>query len=135
MYSGAQFGFGIVEPLERLGRLYHAAVRRFYIDDIYLALFVRPVQYGLSRFVYNVLDQKVIDGAVNAAGTGTVAVGRAIREMDEEGVDGAVNGFAWLTNKLSFGLRRSQTGNVQRYAVGLFVGVVVVAAVLIGGLR
>ena len=43
--------------------------------------------------------------------------------------------FAWLTNKLSFGLRRSQTGNVQRYAVGLFVGVVILAAVLIGGLR
>ena len=135
MYSRAPFGFGVVEPLERLGVAFRAAVRRFYIDDFYLAVFVRPVQYVLSAFVYKVLDQKVIDGAVNAAGAGTVLVGRAVRATDEGGVDGAVNGFAWLTDKLSFGLRRTQTGNVQRYAVGLFVGVVVVVAVLIGGLR
>ena len=135
MYSGAQFGFGVVDPLERLGVFYRAAVRRFYIDDFYLAVFVRPVQYRLSAFVYNVLDQKIVDGTVNAAGHATVAVGRAVRKTDERGVDGVVNGFAWLTNKLSFGLRRAQTGNVQRYAVGLFVGVVILAAVLIGGLR
>jgi len=135
MYSGAQFGFGIVEPLERLGAVYRAALRRFYVDDFYLAVFVRPVQYRLSAFVYNILDQKVVDGAVNAVGKGTVLVGRAVRATDEGGVDGVVNGFARLTDKLSFGLRRTQTGNVQRYAVGLFVGVVVVAAVLIGGLR
>jgi len=135
MYSGAHFGFGVVDPLERLGPLYRAAVRRFYIDDFYIAVFVRPVQYAYSSFVYNVLDQKVIDGAVNAAGKLTVLTGRAVRSTDERGVDGLVNSFAWLTNKLSFGLRRSQTGNVQRYAVGLFVGVVILAAVLIGGLR
>jgi NADH-quinone oxidoreductase subunit L len=135
MYSGAQFGFGVVEPLERLGALYRAAVRRFFVDDFYLAVFVRPVQYRLSSFVYKFLDQKVIDGAVNDAAKGTVLVGRVVRATDEGGVDGVVNAFAWLTNKLSFGLRRTQTGNVQRYAIGLFVGVVVVAAVVIGGLR
>jgi NADH-quinone oxidoreductase subunit L len=135
MYRDAAFGFGVVDPLERLGPLYRAAVRRFYIDDFYLAAIVRPVQYWLSSFVYNVLDQKVVDGAVNGAGLATVELGKAIRSTDEKGVDGVVNGFAWLTDKLSFGLRRVQTGNVQRYAVGLFVGVVVVAAVLIGGLR
>jgi len=135
MYRGAAFGFGVVDPLERLGPLYRAALRRFYIDDLYLAAIVRPVQYGLSNFVYKVLDQKVVDGAVNGAALATVELGKAIRTTDERGVDGVVNGFAWLTNKLSFGLRRVQTGNVQRYAVGLFVGVVIVAAVLIGGLR
>jgi NADH-quinone oxidoreductase subunit L len=135
MYSGAEFGFGIVDPLERLGVAYQAAVRRFFIDDLYLRYFVRPVQYRLSSFVYNVLDQKGIDGVVNAAGSGTVLTGRITRTVDERGVDGAVNGFAWLTDKLSFGLRRLQTGNVQRYAVGLFLGLIIVVAVLIGGLR
>jgi NADH-quinone oxidoreductase subunit L len=98
-------------------------------------VFVRPVQYRLSAFVYKILDQKGIDGVVNTAGKATVLTGRVVRATDESGVDGVVNGFAWLTDKLSFGLRRVQTGNVQRYAVGLFVGVVIVAAVLIGGLR
>jgi len=130
MYSQAKFGFGIVDPLTKLGPLYRAVERKFYIDDLYLKVFVRPVQYGLAKFVYRTLDQKVIDGAVNLAGSATVATGRAIRAIDEQGVDGAVNSAGWLTNKLSFALRTLQSGNIQRYAAGLFVGVVVLAAVL-----
>jgi NADH-quinone oxidoreductase subunit L len=131
LYSRATYGFGVVDPLAKLGPLFRAAERRFYIDDLYMNVFVRPVQYGLARFVYRTLDQKVIDGAVNAAGSVTVLTSRATRAVDEKGVDGLVNGFARLTDKLSFGLRRTQTGNIQRYAAGLFVGVVVLAAVLI----
>jgi NADH-quinone oxidoreductase subunit L len=130
LYRDAPYGFGVIDPLARLGPLFRAAERRFFIDDIYLRLFVRPVQYQISRFVYRVLDQKLIDGVVNAAGSGTVLTGRVTRAVDEGGVDGVVNGMAWLTEKLSWGLRRIQTGNVQVYAMGLFAGLVVLAAVL-----
>jgi NADH-quinone oxidoreductase subunit L len=130
MYSGAQFGFSVVDPLERLGPLYRAAVRRFYIDDFYLKVFVRPVQYTLSRIVYHVFDQKGIDKVVNGAGIGTVLAGRATRAVDEGGIDGVVNGVAWLTDRFSVQLRRVQSGNVQRYAVGLFFGLVVLTAFL-----
>ncbi|HYZ92456.1 MAG TPA: NADH-quinone oxidoreductase subunit L [Actinomycetota bacterium] len=130
MYRNAEFGFGVLEPLKKLGPLFRAAERRFYFDDVYLGLFVRPVQYPLAKFVYRRLDQKLIDGVVNAAGSGTVLTGRATRSVDEHAVDGVVNGAAWLTDKLSFGLRRTQTGNVQRYAAGLFAGLVIVGAVL-----
>jgi NADH-quinone oxidoreductase subunit L len=130
MYARAPYGFGVLDPLAKLGPLYRAAVNRFYIDDFYLKAFVRPVQYGLSKFVYTVLDRKVIDGAVNAAAVGTVQVGRAVRKTDERGVDGVVNGFAWITDKTSYLLRKLQSGNVQGYAAGLFVGVVILAAVL-----
>ena len=130
LYSKAVFGFGVLDPLEKLGPLYRAAVRRFYIDDIYMGLIIRPVQYRISQFVYRVLDQKIVDGVVNAAASGTVLTGRIARAADERGVDGVVNGAAWITDKLSFVLRRIQTGNVQRYAAGLFAGLVILAAVL-----
>jgi NADH-quinone oxidoreductase subunit L len=130
MYRGAEYGFGVLEPLTRLGPLFRAAQRKFFFDDLYLRVFVRPVQYPIARFVYRKLDQKLIDGVVNAAGSGTVLTGRTTRSVDENAVDGVVNGVAWLTDKLSFGLRRIQTGNVQRYAAGLFAGLVVAIAVL-----
>ena len=130
MYSRAGFGLGIIDPLAKLGPLFRAAERRFFIDDFYMKVFIRPVQYPIARFVYNVLDKKLIDGTVNAAGGGTVALGRITRTVDEGGVDGAVNGVAWITDKLSFVLRRVQTGNVQLYATGLFLGLIVLAAVL-----
>ncbi len=130
MYSRAVYGFGVIEPLERLGPLYRAAVNRFYIDDFYMKVIIRPVQYQISRFVYRFLDQKVIDGVVNGAASGTVLTGRVTKAIDEGGVDGVVNGVGWITNKLSFVLRKLQTGNVQGYAAGLFVGLIVLAAAL-----
>jgi NADH-quinone oxidoreductase subunit L len=130
MYARAPYGFSVRDPLERFGRLYRAAENRFYIDDLYLKAVVRPVQYGLSRIVYRHLDQGFIDRIVNAAGAGTVLAGRATRAVDERGVDGVVNGVGWITDRLGNVLRRTQTGNVQRYAAGLFIGVIVLAAVL-----
>ncbi len=130
MYRRAPYGFGVLDPLERLGPLYRAAVNRFYIDDLYIKGVVRPVQYGLSKFVYTVLDRKVIDGAVNGVAAGTVGLGKLTRRNDERVIDGVVNGLGWITNKTSYGLRKLQSGNVQGYAAGLFVGVVVLAAVL-----
>jgi NADH-quinone oxidoreductase subunit L len=131
MYSRAVYGFGVIDPLAKLGPLYRAAERRFYIDDIYLKLIVRPVQYPLARFVYGVLDRKLIDASVNGAAAATVLAGKVAKRTDEAGVDGVVNGVAWITDKLSFGLRRIQAGNVQTYAAGLFGGLVILAAVLI----
>ena len=130
MYSRATFGFGVLDPLARLGPLYRLVENKFYIDDFYLKVIVRPVQYPLARFVYNVLDRKVIDATVNGAASATVKTGEVTKKVDENGVDGVVNGVAWITDKLSFGLRRMQTGNVQGYAAGLFVGLIVLAAVL-----
>ncbi len=129
VYSKAEYGFGVRDPLERLGPLYRAAERRFYIDDLYLKALVRPVQYGLSRLVY-AFDQGVIDRIVKAVGTGTVYVGRATRAVDERGVDGIVNGVARLTDRFGGALRHAQSGNVQRYAAGLVAGLIVLALVL-----
>ena len=130
IYSRATYGFGVLDPLAKLGPLYRLVENKFYIDDFYLKVIVRPVQYSLSKFVYNVLDRKVIDATVNAVAAGTVKTGEITKKVDENGVDGVVNGVAWITDKLSFGLRRMQTGNVQGYAAGLFVGLIVLAAVL-----
>jgi NADH-quinone oxidoreductase subunit L len=130
IYSRAGYGLGILDPLAKLGPLYRLAERKFFIDDFYLKVFIRPVQYPIARFVYNVLDRKVIDATVNAAAGGAVKVGEVTKKTDEKGVDGVVNGVAWITDKLSFVLRRMQTGNVQGYAAGLFVGLIVLAAVL-----
>jgi len=130
LYTSAVYGFGVLEPLEKLGPLYRAAVNRFYIDDFYMKVIIRPVQYQISRFVYRFLDQKLIDGVVNAAASGTVLTGRVTKAVDEGGVDGVVNGAGWITDKLSFVLRKLQTGNVQGYAAGLFLGLVILAAAL-----
>jgi NADH-quinone oxidoreductase subunit L len=91
------------DPLLSMGPLTTILQRKFYMDDLYLRGVVKPIQYPIAAAV-NLFDKRVIDGAVNGVGMGTETVGRFLRYV--------------------------QTGNVQRYAVFLFVGVAVLAIVI-----
>ena len=78
--------------------------RSYYLDDIYDAVIGRPGQ-ALARFLLVVVDNGIIDGAVNG-------VGRVAR----------------LTGT---GLRRVQTGFVRQYALGIVVGAVGLLAFMV----
>ncbi len=112
------------DPLRRLGPAYTVLERKYYLDDLYLRGVVRPVQYDLSAGVYWA-DQKIVDGAVNGAASLTRRLGLGVDVVDRRGVDGAVNGVGHITRQSGGLLRYIQSGNVQRYAVFLFVGVVI----------
>jgi NADH-quinone oxidoreductase subunit L len=48
--------------------------------------------------------------------------------IETEGIDGAVNGVAWLARASGRQLRKLQTGYVRNYALGLSAGLVLVLA-------
>jgi NADH-quinone oxidoreductase subunit L len=48
--------------------------------------------------------------------------------VEAKGIDGAVNGFAWLVRSTARHLRKVQTGYVRNYALGLAGGLVLVLA-------
>jgi len=48
--------------------------------------------------------------------------------VEAKGIDGAVNGFAWLVRATGRHLRKVQTGYVRNYALGLAAGLVLVLA-------
>ena len=52
--------------------------------------------------------------------------------VDENVVDGAVNGSAGLVAWLSGHIRKLETGFVQNYALAILLGVVLIAGYLIG---
>jgi NADH-quinone oxidoreductase subunit L len=73
--------------------------RKYYVDELYDALFVRPVEW-LSRVVlWRGVDQGLVDGA-------------------------AVNGTAWTSRLLGGGFRLLQTGQVGLYVVLFLVGAI-----------
>jgi NADH-quinone oxidoreductase subunit L len=82
------------------GPLHTLLLNKYYVDEVYDALFVRPT-VALSRgLLWKVVDAEVIDGAVNGAGSVVQT------------------GAAWL--------RRLQTGSVKVYAASLLLGVVLI---------
>jgi NADH-quinone oxidoreductase subunit L len=116
------------DPVRHLGPFYTLLERKYFLDDVYLRGVVRPIQYPLSAAT-NWFNQNVLDGVVHLFAWTARKLAGVVNETDRRVVDGAVNGVAGLTSFTGGLLRYVQSGNVQRYAVFLFVGVLALAVI------
>ncbi|UKJ07710.1 NADH-quinone oxidoreductase subunit L [Solitalea lacus] len=83
----------------RRSGLEKASYNKFYVDELYNAIFTRPLD-NLSQIFYRVLDKSVIDGVVN--------------------------GFGQLTQWSADKVRRVQTGNIGSYMFMMVVGIILI---------
>jgi NADH-quinone oxidoreductase subunit L len=119
------------DPMARaLGPGWTLLVRRYYIDDFYMAAIVRPIRDTVSAGV-NWTNQYVLDGIVNGAAILTRGLARVTAWLDRNVVDGAVNAVGGVTGSSGGLLKYLQSGNVQWYAVVLFVGVLALTIIFI----
>ncbi|MFL6200464.1 MAG: NADH-quinone oxidoreductase subunit L [Thermoanaerobaculia bacterium] len=89
---------------ERFPAVHRLLVNKYYVDEIYDRLIVRPLA-ALSAFFWKGVDNVVIDGSIKAA--------------------------AWLTELTGEVGRLSTTGNVRNYALYFFLGVIALFAWLL----
>ena len=90
---------------DALGDFYDAVAHKYYIDEVYAALFVKPLVDGSTRILWQGVDRKVIDAAVNDAGDGARHVSDEVRHM--------------------------QSGNLRSYAGWIAAGAAAVIAFMI----
>jgi NADH-quinone oxidoreductase subunit L len=90
---------------DSLGGLYKTLVHKYYIDELYAAVFVKPLIDGSTRILWQDVDRKIIDAAVNDAGDGAKHVSDEVRHM--------------------------QSGNIRSYAGWISAGAGVVIAFMI----
>jgi NADH-quinone oxidoreductase subunit L len=65
----------------RLNGLYETVVHKYYVDEIYAAVFVKPLIEGSTRVLWHGVDQNLIDAAVNEAGDGAKHISDEVRHM------------------------------------------------------
>ena len=106
--------------------------RKYYFDEIYDAIFVRPAYWFAENVVYKFLDQGVIDGILHLFGPGTQRIGDAVRNYFDLPVinqflgDGTANVTYWFGGRL----RVIQTGRIQQYLMLTLIIFLVVGAAL-----
>jgi len=88
-----------------LGGLYQAVVHKYYIDELYAALFVKPLIAGSALILWHGIDQDVIDAALDNSAHGAREVSDSVRHM--------------------------QSGNLRSYAGWVAAGAAVVIAYMI----
>jgi NADH-quinone oxidoreductase subunit L len=121
----------VKDPLQdRLGPLWGVFQHRYYIDDFYMRAIVYPVRDTLSAGVYW-FNQNVLDALVDGAAVATRRLSRLVAWFDRNVIDGFVNAAGESAGEAGGLLRYIQSGNVQWYAVGLFVGVIALTIIFI----
>jgi NADH-quinone oxidoreductase subunit L len=105
---------------------------KYYFDEIYDFLFVKPAYWFAENVVYKFMDKGVIDGFLHIFGPTTGGIGKFIREkfdlpfINELIGDGSANLTYWFGGKL----RAIQTGRVQQYLMLALVTFIIIGAVL-----
>ena len=93
------------EIAHALGGFYETLVHKYYVDELYAALFVKPLVDGSTKILWQGVDQSVIDNTINGTADGAREVSDSVRQM--------------------------QSGNIRSYAGWIAAGAAVVIAYMI----
>ena len=83
---------------------YTTLFHKYYVDELYAAVVVKPLLWLSTKVLWQTVDVKMIDGAVNGIANGATEVGDNVRH--------------------------AQSGNTRSYAVWVIVGALVVIAII-----
>ncbi|MEW6195830.1 MAG: NADH-quinone oxidoreductase subunit L [Bacteroidota bacterium] len=89
-----------VEISEKFKGVYNLLLNKYFVDEIYEAAVVQPIQKGSEKVLWKFTDNMIIDGIVN--------------------------GIATLVDKSSSVIRKMQTGVAQFYAIVMMLGIALV---------
>ncbi|RPJ21505.1 MAG: NADH-quinone oxidoreductase subunit L [Chloroflexi bacterium] len=105
---------------------------KYYFDEIYDRVFVKPAYWFAENVVYKFMDQGVIDGVLHIFGPVTDRLGSIIRNYFDLPVinrffgDGSAEVTYWFGGKL----RAIQTGRIQQYLMLALVVFITIGAAL-----
>jgi len=116
------------DPLQAsLGGLYKVLKNKYYFDEIYETIFIKPAIWLAEIFTSNLMDKKVIDGIVHGFGKTAVGLGNFFRSrIDLPIINGGGDGLSAGTRSVGFSMKSAQTGHIQLYLLLSLVLVVIV---------
>ncbi len=92
-----------------LGFLYRLSFNKWYFDEIYNVIFIKPIK-KTSMFFWNIFDKKIIDG------------------LGPDGVSTRILSFSKISSKF-------HTGYVFHYSFSMFLGLAILAIILFYNLK
>ncbi len=120
------------DPLVRpLGPLHVFLNHKWYWDELYQVVFIRPTIYISEKVVYEFVDKGVIDGTLHLVARGFYTFGSYMKRAEElifgQAVDWVKDQFLAMT-KVS---RQLQTGKIQEYVLVSVLIIAVLTAVIL----
>jgi NADH-quinone oxidoreductase subunit L len=105
---------------------------KYYFDEFYDRVLVKPAYWFAENLVYRFLDQGIIDGILHIFGPLTQGIGAFIRNYIDLPVINRFfgDGSAEVTQRAGARLRLVQTGRIQQYLMLALVVFIAIGAAL-----
>jgi NADH-quinone oxidoreductase subunit L len=110
---------GQMDPARKaFGPLYTILHNKYYVDEIYSVVFIRPAVWVAEKFTSVWMDKQVIDGIIHAVGAITPMFGGILRNgFDKPVISNGGDNLGAALNNIGNALRKVQTGRVQQYMI------------------
>jgi NADH-quinone oxidoreductase subunit L len=123
---------GQQDPLvNALGPLHTFLNNKWYWDELYQLVFIRPTIFVSEVVVYEWMDKGVIDGTLHLIARSVYALGNYVKTFEQvvvsDGVDWVKDQFLAMTREV----RHLQTGKIQEYTLVSLLIAVALAFVII----
>jgi NADH-quinone oxidoreductase subunit L len=123
---------GEEDPLARfLGAFYTLFENKYYLDELYDLLFVRPSQWFAKNVAYLLIDRGIIDGVLHFIARSTQWLALRNKDFDTYVVNGGPDELVGGIGELSDSFKYVQSGRVQQYLTVAIVGVLMLAGVFV----
>ena len=128
VYRGVKAGEA--DPLKKLlGPVYKVLHNKYYFDELYDVIFVKPAYWVASVFTSQWMDRTWIDGILHFIARLTGIIGNFLRDrIDLPIVNGSGDLVGETTKKLGDVFRVIQTGRVQQYMILALVSIATFSA-------
>jgi NADH-quinone oxidoreductase subunit L len=138
VYGRKPLKAGEADPMiSVLGPLHTVLKHKYYIDELYQTVFIRPSQ-AIARVTGDWIDRGIIDGILHAIARVFTWIGDLLKVLNLWLIDGFGDGIPVAIGKLGQRLRFLQTGSVQQYLLllavfALMIGLIFAASVALAG--
>jgi NADH-quinone oxidoreductase subunit L len=112
----------VAEARRMFAPLYSLFVHKWWFDELYAFLFVRPVLWLAGRVA--AFDRQGIDWLADGSARAVERIAQLDDWIDRVFVDRFVNYLAWWTCALGLRLRGLESGNVRQYVLWIAAGTV-----------
>lgn len=116
-----------------LGGLYPLLKNKYYVDELYVRVFVKPSQWFSRVVVSEFMDKGVIDGILHTIAKIFTWIGDFIKLLNIWLIDGVGDGIPELIAMFGARFRRIQTGRIQQYMLYVAIAVILIALIFIVG--
>ncbi len=120
------------DPLQsKLGGVYTLLQNKYYVDEFYQKIFIRPAVWVSEVFTSLWMDKIVIDGVLHGIARFFLWLGRIVRSnFDVPVINMGGDGLAGGVKNLGGAISPMQSGKLQQYMVVTITVVMVFSAIL-----